>query len=171
MSETICEVQSICSPAQDAYKGILAGDLVSVVTMAPYTTSDIVPRLQKSALGAAKQCSGGSNDTLCGQHWSMSDWDGNSNIQTEMSATSIFSSNMVVYSDGNVGTEATPANSSTTSASGTATGTATGSATGTTTASPSSTGKDDAGSALGGGPIGVSAGIVAGIVAVVQAMT
>lgn len=97
MSEVMCEPVATCSSDQDSFKGHLASDLSFTTLVAPYTASDIMPRLKASAVGAAKQCTGGSNHTLCGRRWYQSKWDGSANMAEQMSATSIFTSNLVAF--------------------------------------------------------------------------
>lgn len=165
MSEVNCEPKKICSDGSGAFKGALASDLAFVTVVAPYTASDIMPRLQGSAKGAAKACAGGKSDqNLCGQRW-YSDYDGTENIiARQISATSIFTSNLVIYKSQDVATEDT-ADTSTASSTTGAAGAASSSASASTTSSTDGNGA----SALDCGWMGVNACIVAAIVAMVQA--
>ncbi|PYI04628.1 mannan endo-1,6-alpha-mannosidase [Aspergillus sclerotiicarbonarius CBS 121057] len=157
MSEVLCEPLQVCNDAEITFKGLLAGDLTFVSIMAPYTASDILPRLQGSAAGAAKQCSGGDSGTVCGVRWYQSTWDGWSGMEEDMSATSIFTSNLVAYKDQAPATQTTATNE-TVSANGTVTGSGT---TTTSTTSESSGVVKSGASALAYGPFGVIAAVVA----------
>ncbi|PWY75264.1 glycosyl hydrolase family 76 protein [Aspergillus sclerotioniger CBS 115572] len=161
MSEVTCEPTHVCNDAESTYKGLLAGDLAFVSVVAPYTASEILPRLQGSAVGAAKQCSGGDSGTVCGQRWYQSTWDGWSGIEESMSATSIITSTLVAYKEQIPATQATATNQTVS-----ANGTVTGNGTTASTASGSSSGvvKNGA-SALAYGPFGVIAAVVAAVIA------
>ncbi|PWY88204.1 mannan endo-1,6-alpha-mannosidase [Aspergillus heteromorphus CBS 117.55] len=166
MSEALCEPAEDCNTSEETYKGLLAGDLAFVSVVAPYTASEIIPRLQGSASGAAKQCSGGSNETLCGRRWYQTTWDGSADMEEQMSATSIFASNLVVYKDAGLATQATATNATTTEG-----GTGAGNGTSSTDASGGGNGTvtgvtKNAGSTVVCGALGVVAAIVAGAVAV-----
>lgn len=158
MSEVLCEPSQVCNDAEITYKGLLAGDLTFVSVVAPYTASEILPRLQGSAAGAAKQCSGGDSGTVCGVRWYQSTWDGWSGFEEEMSATSIFTSNLVAYKNQSPVTQATATNQ-TVSANGTVSGN--GTTTGNSASSSSSGVVKNGASALAYGPFGVIAAIVA----------
>ncbi|KAJ5091521.1 endo mannanase GH76 family [Penicillium alfredii] len=165
MSEVTCEPKMLCGPNQDIFKGILASDLVFTSIVASHTASDILPRLQGSAVGAAKQCSGGSNHTLCGRRWYDTEWDGSADIEEQISAASLFSANLVVFKkDKNPATLSTASNTTQSTAKGAS------ESSGTTTSGGDSSSKPNSGSSIAGGALGVSAGIVAGVVAAVQAM-
>jgi mannan endo-1,6-alpha-mannosidase len=96
MVEITCEPIQRCNRDQEVYKGLLASDLAFVTRMAPYTAPEILPRLQGSAVGAAKQCTGGKNGTLCGSHWYPSESDVG-DTEHQMSATSLFTSNLIAF--------------------------------------------------------------------------
>lgn len=95
MVEVTCESVAACDSDQGLFKGALASSLAFTSLVAPYTASRIMPKLESTAEGAAKQCSGGANGTLCGQRWYEETWDGTSSLQREVSATSLFVSNLV----------------------------------------------------------------------------
>ncbi|EAW23580.1 glycoside hydrolase family 76 protein [Aspergillus fischeri NRRL 181] len=97
MSEIACEPNMMCDRNQDCFKGFLSSWLTFMTTIVPYTSSEIVPRIQQSALAAAKQCSGGSNHTLCGRRWHQDTFDGTSSLEGQMSALSVFSSSMIAH--------------------------------------------------------------------------
>ncbi|PWY86938.1 mannan endo-1,6-alpha-mannosidase [Aspergillus heteromorphus CBS 117.55] len=97
MSEISCEPNMMCDRNQDCFKGFLASWLTFATTIAPYTAGEIIPKIQQSALAASKQCSGGSSGTGCGRRWHQAQWDGETSLETDMSALSVFSSNMITH--------------------------------------------------------------------------
>ncbi|RAL02471.1 glycoside hydrolase family 76 protein [Aspergillus ibericus CBS 121593] len=97
MSEISCEPNMMCDRNQDCFKGFLASWLTFTTTIAPYTAGEIIPKIQQSALAAAKQCSGGDSGTQCGRRWYQPQWDGETSLETDMSALSVFSSNMITH--------------------------------------------------------------------------
>ncbi|RDW70693.1 glycoside hydrolase family 76 protein [Aspergillus mulundensis] len=94
MSEIWCEQTMTCDRNEDMFKGFLSSWLTSTAIIAPYTASEIVPRIQRSALGAAQQCLNGQS---CGRRWHQEEWDGSATMQSDMSALSVFSSAMAVF--------------------------------------------------------------------------
>ncbi|EAW08543.1 glycoside hydrolase family 76 protein [Aspergillus clavatus NRRL 1] len=97
MSEVACEPNMMCDRNQDCFKGFLSSWLTFTTTIAPYTADEIVPRIQQSALAAAKQCSGGDSHTQCGRRWHQDTWDGTTSLEEDMSALSVFSSTMITH--------------------------------------------------------------------------
>ncbi|KAJ9295958.1 CAZyme family GH76 [Paecilomyces variotii] len=95
MSEVACEPNMMCDRNQDCFKGFLSSWLAFLTTVAPYKTDVVMPKLQASALAAAKQCSGGSDGKHCGRRWWQSTFDGTQSLETQMSATSIFSVQLI----------------------------------------------------------------------------
>lgn len=161
MSEVMCEPRGVCSSDDDISKGLLASDLTFTTLVAPYTASDIIPRLKASAVGAAEQCTGGSNHTLCGRRWYESKWDGSASMAEQMSATSIFTSNLATFQDQVPATEDTASNATGSSESGGSSG----------ESSETITDADNGGNALVSPSLGRTAGLLAGIVAVIQAFS
>jgi mannan endo-1,6-alpha-mannosidase len=98
MSEVACETNQLCNRNQNAFKGFLSIWMAFTTTMAPWTTQRIMPKLQASAVGAAAQCTGGSDNVTCGRRWYQNTWDGKSGMEEQMSATSIFASNLISQS-------------------------------------------------------------------------
>jgi len=107
MVEITCEPKKVCDNNEEIFKGLLASNLAFVTRLAPYTASKILPQLQGSAVGAAKQCSGGNNGTLCGRCWYQSEWDGTADFEEQMSASNIFTSNLIAFKDTTLATNAT----------------------------------------------------------------
>ncbi|KAJ5823764.1 Six-hairpin glycosidase [Penicillium robsamsonii] len=114
MVESSCETVKTCNQNQEVFKGLFASDLAGVTRMAPHTKSEILQRLQGSAVGAAKQCSGGDNGTVCGQQWYKAKWDGTAGMEAQLSATSVFTSNLVAFEHMNLATKNTSTSTSTT---------------------------------------------------------
>lgn len=73
----------------------MANWLSTIALIVPYTYSTILPKLQGSAVGAGKQCSG--PDSACGMQWFSPKYDGTSAIEQEMSAMSIFANTLVAF--------------------------------------------------------------------------
>ncbi|PYH45964.1 glycoside hydrolase family 76 protein [Aspergillus saccharolyticus JOP 1030-1] len=99
LSEALCEPLEVCNREQDLYKGIFASDLTFASLVAPYMSSGVSSRLQALAVGAAKQCTGGNNQTLCGRRWYSDEWDGTDKRWEQLSATSIVFSNLARFTE------------------------------------------------------------------------
>lgn len=97
MSEISCEPNMMCDRNQDCFKGFLSSWLTFTTTIAPHTAGEIIPKIQQSALAAAKQCSGGKSGTECGRRWHQATWDGETSLESDMSALSVFSSTMIAH--------------------------------------------------------------------------
>src|ERR1700754_4992743 len=105
MSEVACESVQSCNRNHLCFKGFLSSWFAFTAIMAPYTAPQILPRLRASAQGAALQCSGtpaadsgvsSSQDGVsCGRRWYQTTWDGFTGMEEQMSAASVFSSNLV----------------------------------------------------------------------------
>lgn len=161
LTEFACEQQELCNTYQMAMKGSFAEILSSVAILAPQTTSKILPLLQGSAIAAAKSCTGGANGTECGNQWYRSKYDGSTGMAQDLSATGLFTANLVAFEKQAPGTQASPAGSSTGSGNATST-----TATGTAGAAATTTGAN-AGSVLTSGVSAVVAGVVAAFVAMI----
>jgi mannan endo-1,6-alpha-mannosidase len=101
MSETACETISTCDRNQICYKGFLSTWLALTTVLAPYTSSDILPKLQGSAAAAAAACSGGTDSDHCGIRWYQPKWDGTSGLEQQMATTAVFAANLVAFSQQN----------------------------------------------------------------------
>jgi mannan endo-1,6-alpha-mannosidase len=96
MSEVSCEVNQKCNYDQPSFKAYLSAWLAFTTQMVPWTRNLILPKLQASAIGASKQCSGpGLNGNTCGRRWWQATWDGEQGVGEEMSALSVFGSNLI----------------------------------------------------------------------------
>lgn len=97
MSEIACEPRNTCNIDQPSFRAYMARWLATTTQLAPWTYDTIMPKLQASAQGAAKQCSGTVNgDTnACGQRWWQSTYDGNPGVGQQMSALAIIQANLI----------------------------------------------------------------------------
>jgi len=82
---------------RQSFKGFLAHWMASTTQMVPYTYNRIWPLLQKSAQGAAGQCSGGENGTTCGQQWNTTTYDGTTFPGNEMSALAVIQALLTIF--------------------------------------------------------------------------
>ncbi|KAL1961671.1 hypothetical protein VTN77DRAFT_1346 [Rasamsonia byssochlamydoides] len=92
-----CEVPKNCNRNEICFKGFLSSWLAFTSLLAPYTAGQIIPKLQQSALAAAKQCSGGSDGDHCGIAWCDPTWDGTQGLEQQMSTLSLFANNLVAF--------------------------------------------------------------------------
>ena len=138
MTEVACEPERTCQDDEHAYKGLTAQWMGEAMQVAPFTTDTISSYLQSSALGAAKQCSGGHNRTTCGTHWTENEFDGITGLGQEMSALNVFLANLAVNSSAPTNAYTTSATTQTNNPSGTPTAQA-NSISGTSTVQTNST--------------------------------
>ncbi|EYE93204.1 glycoside hydrolase family 76 protein [Aspergillus ruber CBS 135680] len=117
MSE-ICEPNEVCNNNEILFKGLTSAWLAFASVLVPSTSSQILPKLQSSAEAAAEACTGNSNNT-CGVRWYTRTWDGWSGLEEQMSALSVFSSNLITTKDSTPVTSTTGGNSTSNPASGT----------------------------------------------------
>lgn len=130
--------------------------------LAPQTTSKVLPLLQGSAVAAAKACTGGDNGTECGSAWYKNKYDGSTGLAQDLTATSLFTANLVAFEKQAPGTQANATVAPTGSGNGTST-----TATGTSGAAATTTTGVNAGSVLGAGFAAVFGAVVAAMVALV----
>ena len=97
MSEISCEgpAKQTCNQDQPSFKAYLSRWMAITTQMAPFTADIIMPRLQKSAAAAAAQCIGGKSGRMCGRRWYQTDWDLQQGVGEQMSALSVFQSNLI----------------------------------------------------------------------------
>jgi mannan endo-1,6-alpha-mannosidase len=136
-------------------------NLAMAAVVAPYTASDIMPLLQGSAVGAAKSCTGSSNGTECGVTW-YTEWDGTDSMSNQLSATGLFTANLVSFGKAAPATQSESRNTTSSTSTGSGTGTSSSNAEATTTGTTTGT---SAASGLVVGPVALVAAIVAGTVA------
>lgn len=84
MTEMECEKQLNCDQDQKSFKAYLSRWLAVTALLVPSTASQIMPKLQGSAMGAAGQCSGGGN--VCGEQWYSTTYDGLTGVGEEVRA-------------------------------------------------------------------------------------
>ncbi|PLB55833.1 glycosyl hydrolase family 76 protein [Aspergillus steynii IBT 23096] len=99
MTEVICEPIDNCAQNQEIFKAILSSNLASTALVAPYTAEGILPKLQDSATAAAKHCTEGKDKSFCGYRWYKSNGDHKLNMAEQISATGLFSANLVAFKD------------------------------------------------------------------------
>lgn len=95
MYERACEPVGTCQVDQKSFKAYFARWMAATTQMAPFTYDIINPRLQASALAAAKSCTGGPNGTSCGLSWTDQHFDGSTGVGEQMSALEIFQGNLI----------------------------------------------------------------------------
>ena len=96
MFEAACEPSESCQDEELAFKGLTAQWMGETMQVAPFTRDTITNYLQKSAEGAAKQCSGGHSGTTCGAQWTESKYDGRTGLEQEYSAFNVILANLAV---------------------------------------------------------------------------
>ncbi|KAE8153216.1 glycosyl hydrolase family 76-domain-containing protein [Aspergillus avenaceus] len=99
MSEVLCEPKEVCNDNEILFKGLVSGWLSLVAKLVPSTYDRILPKLQASAQGAAKSCSGMGNNT-CGVRWHLSKWDGLVGMEQQISATDVLSAVLITEKEG-----------------------------------------------------------------------
>ncbi|KAJ5899917.1 hypothetical protein N7495_004661 [Penicillium taxi] len=94
MSEVTCEPSEKCNSNEILFKGLESSWLAFTALLIPSTSARILPYLQSSAAGAAASCTGNNNNT-CGVRWLQSKWDGWTGMEEQISASNLFSANML----------------------------------------------------------------------------
>ena len=88
-----CEIKD-CNLNEQSFKAYLARFMGATVPLAPFTEQSIMTKINASAIAAAKQCSGGS-DNKCGLRWTEGDqYDGKTGIGEQMSALEVIQSTL-----------------------------------------------------------------------------
>ncbi|PWY86805.1 mannan endo-1,6-alpha-mannosidase [Aspergillus heteromorphus CBS 117.55] len=120
MSEILCEPLEVCNDNEIIFKGLLSSWLAFTAYLVPSTYSQILPKLQGSAVGAAKTCTGYGNNT-CGVRWWNGTWDGWSGLEEQMAVLSLFTANMLPFTSASSGplTSSTGGNSTSDPSAGT----------------------------------------------------
>ncbi|CAI7678787.1 unnamed protein product [Penicillium pancosmium] len=168
LSEITCEPLEICDTSQILFKGLFAQDLAVIAQVAPYTESDILPLLQGSATAAAKSCTGGKNDDLCGIKWYTSKYDGSEGLEQQISATALFVANLINFDQKALVTESTAKNSNSSSTTGGSPSSTSNGTTFVTETASASGGKGDGNGAgmLASGPVVLISAMVMGIMSI-----
>jgi Glycosyl hydrolase family 76 len=95
MVEVSCEPAKKCNPDQTSFKAYTSRWLAVTAQLCPWAAAKIKPKLQGSAQGAAKQCSGGDSGSWCGQNWNADVWDGFQGVGEQMSALATIGANLI----------------------------------------------------------------------------
>lgn len=78
-----------CNIDQQSFKAYLSRFLAKTAVMAPFTKDKVSNWLRKSAVAAAKSCSGGESGTVCGSKWYTGVWDGTDGVGQQLSALEV----------------------------------------------------------------------------------
>ena len=95
MVEVACEPQQSCNYDQPSFKAYLSRWMAATIQLAPFTESVLTQKLHDSAVGAAGQCSGGTDGVTCGRTWHTNTWDGKFGVGEQMSALSVIQANLI----------------------------------------------------------------------------
>ncbi|KAF2758384.1 mannan endo-1,6-alpha-mannosidase [Pseudovirgaria hyperparasitica] len=87
--EVACEIISTCNNDQPSFKGYLARWMALAAQLVPQTADRILPKLHSSAIGAAAQCSGGTDGVTCGRLYNQTQWDGKYGVGEQMSSLAV----------------------------------------------------------------------------------
>lgn len=97
LEDITCEPREICNNNEILFKGLTSQWLAYVAVLVPSTADKIWPKLQSSGTAAAASCTGQNNNT-CGVRWYQSKWDGWTGMEEQISASQVFSANLLKYS-------------------------------------------------------------------------
>jgi mannan endo-1,6-alpha-mannosidase len=86
MYEPACETVNTCDNDQFSFKGYLSRFMWDTTVLAPFTKNAVTTLLTPSAQAAAIACSGGADNTTCGQKWYVGGFDGKIGVGQQMSA-------------------------------------------------------------------------------------
>ncbi|GME71085.1 unnamed protein product [Ambrosiozyma monospora] len=87
--EKRCVERKKCNNDQRSFKSIYSRTLALTAKLAPEYADEIYNILHESALGAAKSCSGGTDNHTCGMDWELGRWDGLYGLGEQMSALEV----------------------------------------------------------------------------------
>ncbi|KAF4764999.1 hypothetical protein HAV15_003922 [Penicillium sp. str.  len=92
-----CEASSRCYLDANGplFKGLTVSWLADIALIIPELKDTILPKLQISAEGAAKSCTG-NNENLCGNHW-YGGYDGQNSMENAISGSQIMSAVMLKF--------------------------------------------------------------------------
>lgn len=102
IEDITCEPREICNNNEILFKGLTSQWLAYTAIMVPPTADKIWPKLQSSGTAAGASCTGHGNNT-CGVRWYQSKWDGWTGMEEQISASQVFSANLLKYASGDVG--------------------------------------------------------------------
>lgn len=166
MSEVTCEPSEQCNDYELLFKGLFAQELAFIAQVAPYTESDILPLLQGSAVAAAKSCTGGKDDDLCGSTWSSSKYDGKLGIENQISATAVLIANLITFDQMTLATQSTAKSNASSTTSGSPSSTSDGTIVITKTASASGKSEGNGAGMLASGPVVLISAMVMGVLSI-----
>jgi mannan endo-1,6-alpha-mannosidase len=92
MYEVACETEETgrkCNVDQMSFKAYLSRFLAKTAIMAPFSKDKVTNWLRKSAIGAAKSCSGGADGKTCGLRWYTGNWDGTDGVGQQLAALEV----------------------------------------------------------------------------------
>ncbi|KAL7272359.1 hypothetical protein RUND412_004840 [Rhizina undulata] len=92
MYEVACEPYNTCNVDQRSFKAYLSRFMALTLKMAPWTSDFILPRLQSSAVAAARHCSFGADHNTCGLKWTQTEDDGYFGVGEQMAALEVVQS-------------------------------------------------------------------------------
>ncbi|KAI9172278.1 glycoside hydrolase family 76 protein [Paramyrothecium foliicola] len=95
MEEVACEPVDRCNLDQQSFKAYLSRWLATITKWAPHTRDFVLPYLRASAVAAAKQCVGGTNQRMCGLKWNQDKYDGSTGVGQQMAAMEVTLSCMI----------------------------------------------------------------------------
>ncbi|CAG8254780.1 unnamed protein product [Penicillium salamii] len=105
-----CEPAANCNDNEILFKGLTSSWLALTAILVPSTYDSIVAKLQTSGQAAAASCTGHNNGT-CGVRWYKSTYDGWMGMEEEISATNVFTANLVTFNKTGPVTSTTGGNS------------------------------------------------------------
>jgi mannan endo-1,6-alpha-mannosidase len=95
MYERACETVNTCMVDQRSFKGYLARWMAQTTQMAPFTYDQIMKRLRASGQAAAKTCTGGDKNNVCGLRWTDQKWDKTKDFGQQMAALEVIQANLI----------------------------------------------------------------------------
>lgn len=97
MYERACEPSGSCNVDQRSFKAYLSRWMAMTIVRAPFTRPLLKPLLERSAIAAAKTCTGGESGNQCGQKWTGGVFDGVTGVGEQMCALEVIQSNLIDY--------------------------------------------------------------------------
>lgn len=95
MFERACESVNTCMVDQRSFKGYFARWMAQTAQMAPFAYDTIMTRLKASAGAAAKTCTGGEKQNVCGLKWTDQKWDKTKDFGQQMAALEVIQANLI----------------------------------------------------------------------------
>ncbi|KAL3441637.1 glycosyl hydrolase family 76-domain-containing protein [Aspergillus insuetus] len=96
MYERACEPVDTCEVDQRSFKGYLARWMAASTQFAPFSYDLVMPKLRASANAAAKACTGGPRDGICGLKWTEQMYSGELNdVGQQMAALEVIQSTLI----------------------------------------------------------------------------